>query len=164
MSPDDPIVPADQNSTPFGEKVNVLEIDNFRVKFGRPKRKHSDCSHNSLIYNTADRRIWCEDCETTIDNFSAFMRIRDIWASADDEIRRREQAVQEAEKHAILSRAAKAVDKAFRQRGHVPVCPHCSHALLPEDVLRLDRGQMVSKEIEIARRKRAALDKEPDRS
>ncbi len=49
--------------------------------------------------------------------------------------------------------AAKRMDDLWRKKRAVPTCPHCGSGLLPEDTERMGR---VSKEIEIARRKREA--------
>jgi hypothetical protein len=37
-----------------------------------------------------------------------------------------------AEETHLISRAAQAIDKAWRSRSSVPACPHCGYGLFPE--------------------------------
>lgn len=116
----------------YSSGVKVVDIGDVRVARGKSHRPHSACKHRRLIYDTAERRIWCADCERDVEAFDAFeivaVRVHEALAAHN----RREKAIQEAEAFTLRSRAAKALDEAWRSRNMVPACPTCGHGLLPE--------------------------------
>jgi len=52
---------------------DVVDLASVRIRLGRTPFKAKACEHRSLIDSLAERRVWCEDCERTIDNFHAFL-------------------------------------------------------------------------------------------
>lgn len=133
--------------------VTVVDIGDIRVARGMSRRPFSTCSHHSMVYDQRERRIWCKDCENDVDAFDAFEMLAKRSHEHRAMLDAREQKIEEAEAFTIRSVAAKVMDKAWRRRKTVPTCPHCRSALLPEDV---ENGfNFTSKEIELARRKRA---------
>lgn len=89
-----------------------------------------------MIYDTAERRIWCPDCERDIEAFDAFALLVQGYHQAVTAVERRAEAISQVEKFKIRSIAAKKLDEAWRQRNMVPCCPHCKNGLLPEDFKR----------------------------
>lgn len=134
----------------YGTKV--VDIADLRVARGKAFREVSACAHLRLVYDRDERRIWCEDCETTVDAFDAFEGLVDRWAIGLSRLERREKEIKEAEAHALISRAAKAVDKVWRSQTMTPLCPHCREALLPEDFIR--GMASCSRDLAMAKRKR----------
>lgn len=146
-----PPLKADEGGTPFG--TPPIDLAEMRIKFGRPAPGPVKlCEHRTLIYSTSDRRVWCEDCERTVDNFDAFKTVVDHFHAMERQARAKLRNAEEAEKAVIHRRAAKVFDRAWSGRQMAVCCPHCRGALLPEDFQH--GGLQVSAEIERARRAR----------
>lgn len=116
--------------------VKVVDIGDARVKRGKSRRTIGNCSHKNMHYDPAERRIWCADCEADVDGFDAFVVLVENFNRQEGRMKAREEKVLEAETATLVSRAAREMDAQWRKRSTVPLCPHCSAALLPEDVLR----------------------------
>ena len=126
-------VPIEPDS--FVAGVKVVDIGDLRVARGRTRRERSVCPHRQLVYDNQERRIWCEDCESTVDPFDAFIGLVEQFHAAEQAIRRRQHEVAEAEAFSLRSRAAKAMDDMYRKRTSVPCCPKCNFPLMPERVV-----------------------------
>lgn len=123
--PGAPIVPVQ-----FTHGPNVVEIGDMRVARGMTRRPFSSCKHAKLTYDRTERRIRCDDCETEIEAFDAFISLVERW----DFYQRKIDEYRSVHDHTLLSRAAKAFDVQFRKHSTVPCCPHCNKAIFPEDV------------------------------
>ena len=124
---DPPIAPVN-----YVGRVTVVDIGDRRVPRGMSRRPVSICSHHALRYDTAERRIWCADCETTIDAFDAFSGLVGQFSAAIESLKARQKIVADAEAASLISIAAKNIDKLWRNKNHVPACPHCGNGLFPE--------------------------------
>lgn len=113
--------------------VTVVDIGDLRVARGMTRRPTSSCRHRSLVYDGKERRVWCKDCEQTIEAFDAFLLLVERYDSAAKNIETRRERLKEAEQFQARSLAAKEIDKAWRSRNMVPACPHCRNGLFPED-------------------------------
>ncbi|MBO2926699.1 hypothetical protein [Metapseudomonas otitidis] len=134
----------------YGPKV--VQIEDLRVARGLTRRPLSSCRHRQLVYDDKERRVWCQDCEQEVEAFDAFLSVVGVFQRAKAEIDRRRRELEEVEKFRIVSRAAKAMDAAWRKRDTAPLCPHCMTAILPEDVAKgVAEG---SKSLAQARRKK----------
>lgn len=142
---DPPITPAD-----FISGVKVIDFGEARIARGYTRRPYSSCKHLNLVYDTQERRVWCEDCERNVDPFDAFKILVENYAAAEGKVNRLKQEATEAAKFSIRSRAAKAIDDIWRKRRMVPCCPHCTGPLLPEFFAN---GVGSTASAEIARRK-----------
>lgn len=147
-----PIVPQEYLSGP-----KVVDIGDLRVARGMTRRPFSACRHRQVVYDPRERRIWCKDCETDVEGFDAFMEIVEQFDRAAKEAKRLLDEAREARAFSLISIAAKTIDKLWRNRKHVPACPHCGNGLWPEDA---DRMGMVSKEWDSAHRARRKREKE----
>jgi ribosomal protein S27E len=144
-------------SEPFGQPV--IDLAEVRIRMGYSDHKvGAPCKHHALIYNTTERRIWCEDCERTIDSFDAFMTVVGNFHPMINAAKHALKRAKDAEAQTITLRAAKVFDKAWRGNQMAVSCPHCSTGLLPEDFM--SGGSQVSAEIERARRLRSLSNKE----
>lgn len=114
--------------------VKVVQIEDLRVARGLTRRPLSSCTHKKLVYDNNERRIWCSDCETEVEAFDAFEGLVSRLGAANGRLKSRETALAEAEAFQLRSRAAKVMDEAWRSKKMAPLCPHCSTAILPEDV------------------------------
>lgn len=153
MSGDDIPLISRPDSTPFG--APVIDLAEVRIRLGFPDIKPGkQCEHVHLIYSKSDRRVWCEDCERTLDNFDAFLifttHFHEMERAAIGKIKR----AKEAEQAVVHRKAAKVFDRAWSGHQMAVACPHCRLGLLPEDFA--DGGAQCSAEIERARRRRDA--------
>lgn len=112
--------------------VKVVDIGDLRVARGFSRRPFSSCKHTHMVYDGGERRIWCEDCERTIDPFDAFTGLVERVDRAYKALEAARQETDEAQQHALRSIAAKNIDKAWRSHLRVPACPHCGLGLFPE--------------------------------
>lgn len=159
---DENIPPSDIEIEPFDDGARalgrpIIDFETIRIQAGRTpfKKRGVICQHNSLVYNDTERRVWCEDCKSTVDPYDAFMRIVMQWHHIQASINGKLARADEATKATLVRRAAKNMDRSW---GHkmAPNCPHCKNGLLPEDFdspggVRSSR----SRELEEARRRAA---------
>lgn len=130
----------------------VVDIGDIRVSRGLTRRPVSSCSHKRMLYDTKERRVWCQDCEQDVDPFDAFTNIVSRYDQALTRLSERQQKVEEAEQKSAHLIAAKNLEKVWRSRKMLPVCPSCRHGLMPED-FKSGVETRVSREIERIRRK-----------
>lgn len=142
--------PIEETEFRFGP--NVVNIGDIRVARGLTRRPISSCTHRNMVYDTKERRVWCSDCEVTIESFDAFIFLVEQYHRARSDIEKRAQKVAEAEATSLRSLAARELDKAWSKRRMIPCCPSCGSGLFPEDFKRGVRS-MVSREFAEARRK-----------
>ena len=149
----------DKNDPPIDEQefragVRVVDIGDYRVARGLSRRSKSACPHHRMVYDQNERRVWCKDCECDVEPFDAFKSIAEHFSRQTGILQGRLATIKEAESHALISIAAKVIDKAWRSKKMVPVCPHCKTGLLPDDFK--NGAAMLSKSyaLEIQRRKR----------
>lgn len=142
------------DAQPFS--AEVIDLGGMRIKFGLTRESWKLCQHRNMVYSTAERRIWCEDCERTIDNFDALYEIIKKFQVMESDVSHKNRKADEALKSTVVRRAAKVLDHAWMGK-MAPCCPHCRSALLPED-FESGARMSVSREIEEARRRKA---KEP---
>ena len=128
----------------------VIDFGDIRVARGMSRRPVANCQHAQLRYDLQERRVWCQDCETTVESFDAFMvlvrNFQAVVSAADKMLREAKEA-----KAAVIHRiAAREVESIWRHKMAV-TCPHCSRGILPSDGLG---GQ--STKFETARRAKDA--------
>ena len=115
--------------------LTVVDIGDVRVARGLSRRAHSSCPHHRMMYDNAERRIWCRDCERDVEPFDAFKNLIEGYDNVLKAVERREEAVKQAETFQVRSRAAKVMDEAWRRQKMVPACPHCKRGIFPADVV-----------------------------
>lgn len=113
--------------------VNVVDIGDLRVMRGKTRRPHSACNHTALSYDSAERRIWCRDCETDVDAFDAFVSLVERFSAAKKRIDDDRAEVEAARAHSLRLIAAKEIEKAWRSKTMLPACPSCKSGLWPKD-------------------------------
>jgi len=143
-----PIEPQDFLSGP-----KIVDIGDIRVARGLTRRPVSSCKHRQLVYDTKERRVWCQDCETDVEPFDAFTSLVEHFHRAAEKADRILKEAHEASRFALISRAAKAIDKLWRRQKMVPACPHCGAGIWPEDALSMES---INKEWDKASRERRA--------
>lgn len=148
---DNPIIPL-PDAQPFC--AEVIDLAGIRVQWGLEKigKYHPDaCKHTKLVYSSESRRVWCDDCKRTIENFDAFMVLVNGFERMEADARRKMKKADEAMSDTIHRRATKAIDKAWSSSLPAIGCPHCRKGLLPEDFEKGVQSRS-SREFEMARR------------
>lgn len=126
---DPPLDPVTDSSRYLAE---VIDLSGVRVRLGRTSYKIKKCEHKKLIYCQSERRIWCEDCDRTIDSFDGFMTLTNHFAGMLSQAKSLTAKAVEAMKSTARLRATKELDRIWG-RSMAPCCPNCKHGLLPED-------------------------------
>lgn len=133
----------------------VIDLDGVRIKLGRtPYRAGKPCEHKSLIYCQSERRIWCEECKRTIDNFDAFLTYTRHFSSMVREAESKLRTADDALKATVHRRATKHLDHAWSGGLCAVACIHCGGGLLPEDYADGVKAR-TSRELEMQRRKKS---------
>jgi hypothetical protein len=118
---------------PYTLGTTVVDIGDYRISRGMSRRDASGCPHKRLSYDSSERRIWCRDCEHTVEAFDALIGMVESFDAALKGMEKREATLADAEAAGLVSLAAREIDKAWRKRASVPACPHCHNGLFPED-------------------------------
>jgi hypothetical protein len=136
----------------------VVDLAEYRVQLGRTPRHAKTCLHSNLVYSREERRVWCRDCERTINPFDAFAGIVGRFTDLMADVQFRQRKADEAMAATARQRATKALDSIWASNGQMaPCCPHCRRGLLPEDFAG-GASAAVSRELERARRRRETPD------
>lgn len=156
MADDPPIVPLHSYERLPG---NVVDLAGFRIRAGNSTVRYGkECQHKNLTYAQSERRVWCDDCSRTIDNFDALMVIAKSLGGMIAEAQSMHHKAQEALASTARLRATKVLDKAWSGNTYAVDCPHCRRGLLPEDFAN-GAGSWRSRELEIAARKKRAAER-----
>lgn len=153
---DDPIVPYDcVGDQQKQEKIeaDVVDLAGVRIQWGVPKNRHDRCEHKRVMYDQQDRRVWCQDCERTIDSFDAPMMMVRHFRSMNSEATHKLRQAREVLGKTARLRATKELDKIWTGNVMAVQCPHCKAGLLPEDFAN-GASAAWSRELELAERKR----------
>ena len=74
----------------------VVDLAEYRVQLGRTPRHAKTCLHSNLVYSREERRVWCRDCERTIDPFDAFAGIVGRFTDLMQDVQSRQRKAEEA--------------------------------------------------------------------
>jgi hypothetical protein len=141
----------------------VIDLAEVQIQHGRTPYKVRRCEHCRVFYSQSERRVWCRDCEQTVDPFDAFKMLASRFHEMLSAAERKMTKADEALKKTARLRATKELDRMWSGHQMAPSCPHCGGGLLPEDFAD-GAASAVSREIEEARRRAAAKRKAEERS
>lgn len=125
----------------------------FRLR-GQRVAPDTRCEHKHLTLDDNGEIVTCEDCQKQVSSFWALRRMASMWGNHAQQVRRAVEKVHEDQRTTFHLRAAKVVERAWRHRKTVPLCPHCKAGILPEDGFG---SSSMSRAIELKRR----ADREP---
>lgn len=152
IDPDNDALESRTEAQPF--IAHVIDLAGIRIKWGMPAARAVRCDHKQLIYSQTERRVWCEGCRRSVDNFDALLMVIRHFEKMEADADRKMQKADEALTATIHRRATKAIDKAWSRLGGVAIaCPHCNGGILPEDFADGVKTRY-SREYELARRER----------
>lgn len=137
----------------------VVDLAGVRLQRGRTPPRNKVCEHKSMIFSGSERRIWCEDCERTIDSFDAFATLTTKFEAMVRDAKAMQTQAADALASTVVRRAAKTMDKSWGGK-MAPCCPHCRGALLPEDFAN-GAASSFNADMERARRKRRSVPPPP---
>jgi ribosomal protein S27E len=107
------------------------------------------CKHHNITLDDNGGIVTCDDCGKQLSAFWVLQMMTDQYEAAWRKVRAASERVNSEASQSLHLRAAAKVEKAWRSRTMVPICPHCSEAILPSDGLG---GAQVNREIAMARR------------
>ena len=136
----------------FLHGVKVVDFGDLRVSRGFSRRPFSLCHHRNMVYDDAERRVWCNDCEKNIEPYDAFTSVVKNYNAAYKHLETLRLEAVEAREHSLFLLACKKIEKVWRGRKLAPACPHCKRGLLPGDFS--DNFTKTSSKLEIAMRKK----------
>ena len=145
-----PLEPFDSN------RSIVIDIGEFRIRHGRTPYKEEKrlCLHKNLIISSSERRVWCEDCNKTIEPMDAVLSLFNVWQKLEAHYSAEHHKINEGRDATLVRRASKAIDREWGRKMGV-CCPHCRRGIFPEDIGDFAPAT-VSREYENAMRKRSA--------
>lgn len=146
--------PIEAEDAPIEEQAfivpQVIDFGDIRVARGLSRRPYNACNHTNLTYDTAERRVWCVDCRSTLEGFDAFMTMVGYFQRLEAHARQKLDEAVKARDAVVHRIGAKALEGVWRGK-MAACCPHCQRGILPEDA---ERMAAISREIEIARRRK----------
>jgi hypothetical protein len=110
------------------------------------------CQHAKTVIDEQAGTITCRDCEATLSAFWVLGRIAREENRVFERIRSLRAEAETLKAWVPFLRAQRTLERRWRGRATLPVCPFCTHGLWPED---LQSG--LSLELEIARRRKDGL-------
>lgn len=133
----------------------TAEILDFRIEVERrigstSVQRVGRCEHKDLVLEAHGQIVRCHDCGDQVDAFWALERLaqeRERVVQAREKERSELEALREKTIHL---KAARKVEKMWRGKRMVPLCPHCHSAIFAGDGLGDD---CASHDLEARRRK-----------
>lgn len=136
-----------------GAEVNKV-VDLGEYRFSLMQRRAHDktvCQHKNMVLDDNGNIVTCKDCGKQIDPYFALRTITEDWGKIQSEIDARRDRLRDESAKSIHLLAAREVERAWRDKRHVPTCPHCGEGISAHD--GFGRG-LISKQIDDARRLR----------
>jgi len=140
-------------ATNYISGVNVVDFGDLRVARGKTRRPFRTCRHKSMAYDPNERRIYCNDCESDVEPFDAFMALVERQDRAIKHFERVKKEAEDARSANLHRIAAKKLEKTWRGK-LLPCCPHCSRGITPAD---MEHHSCVGKTFEMKKREKAAI-------
>ena len=133
---------------------NVVQLGEYR--FTHKARSYFDrtqCQHKRTELDDNGNIVMCLDCGKQVDAYFVLRLLTEDWGRVQEQIWATQSRVNEEKAKHIHLIAARKVEQAWRDRRHVPTCPHCGEGISPND--GFGHG-LISKQIDAARREHRA--------
>ena len=132
---------------------NVICIEDFQItRKRRTYLKGDGCQHLHLESDDNGEIITCTDCTRQVSAYWALMMLAERYERAWSDVANKGRQLAAAKEKDISLLAAQAVERAWRSKTMLPLCPHCRCGIAPTDGFG---GSMVDKRIEQRRREAA---------
>lgn len=129
--------------------TNVVQIGEFQ--FSRKKRDYMDkgCKHHRTTLSSDGEITMCDDCGKQVSSYWVLLQVLDAYTEQVNKLHRERVAVSEVAGKQLHLKAAQDVERAWRSKSMVPVCPHCREAIFPQDLFG---RSMTNREMALRRR------------
>lgn len=130
---------------------NVVELGDYHLTHKhRHRYPKPECTHRRFELDDNGDIVMCLDCGKQVSAYYALRAITEDWGRIQEKIAATQARVNEEKDKHIHLLAAREVERAWRDRRHIPTCPHCGEGISPTD--GFGRG-LIGKQIDTARRK-----------
>ncbi|MDQ7982262.1 hypothetical protein QYH69_34115 [Paraburkholderia sp. SARCC-3016] len=129
--------------------AEVIDLGEYRVERKPHRPFDGTCQHKHLTVDQNGGIITCDDCGKQIDAFIALNLMLDSYSKYWAKLNSKDKSLQEQAHRQLHLKAAQRVEDAWRGRKMIPVCPHCSEAIFPDDGFG---STLVNREIAVRRR------------
>lgn len=133
--------------------TNIIEIGELRIKRER-RNTFEGCQHKNFTVDPNGDTVICNDCQKQIGSHFALVLLIENWDKEVKKLEAKQARHAEELTKSVSLRAAQRVESVWRSRTMVPMCPHCSEAIFPEDNLG---GSATNREMAIRRRQTSLL-------
>ncbi len=128
--------------------TKFYNIDEYRLEVQKDNngfRTSLDktCPHLHLFFDENGQTVECKDCKKQVTAWWALFAMAKGLERERQRLDGERKQLEDEKAKQITHKAALKVQSAWRKKSMVPVCPHCLHAIFPEDGFGYS---MVSKE------------------
>jgi hypothetical protein len=118
--------------------TKIFNIDDYRMEVNGDNhglRFSSDttCPHRNLFFDENGQTVECKDCKKQVTAWWALITMASGLKRMRESLEADRKQLEEERAQNLTHKAAIAVEKAWRKHKMVPACPHCLHAIGPED-------------------------------
>ncbi|MET3371969.1 hypothetical protein ABIC89_001010 [Variovorax boronicumulans] len=130
--------------------MTVINIEDLRITRERSRAWKADaCKHLHLTFDDNGEIIECDDCKKQVGAYWAFLMLAERYEQALHKVTAGSAALAQARQKDIGLLAAQKVEKAWRSRSMLPMCPHCGEGIAASDGFG---GSLINKELALRRR------------
>ena len=135
---------------------NIIQFRELRLQRASRGVKVPTCKHLQMTY-TMDGTITCRTCDVMIAPFRAFLMLVENFRDAQDQLKNSRADYEMLRKEHRHLQATRELDRAWRSRSMVPICPHCDEGIFPDDGFG---GSQINKKIALAQRARRKAERD----
>jgi transcription initiation factor TFIIIB Brf1 subunit/transcription initiation factor TFIIB len=125
----------------------IVNIGVLRINHN--SRKICTCDNRTFTIDTKNRIVTCNQCGAIIDPFEVLIDITEHWERMEERTQRLLEQRREIENYKPWLIVIRDLERQYKGKQYLPVCPHCDKAFYLEELVR-----WVNREIEEARRKK----------
>jgi len=115
--------------------AEVIQMEGMRMRFKQRRyyKPEMDCAHNSISFDDNGEIVECDDCKKQLSAYWVLTTFAKRHQEATELLAREKHLFIEQSTQAVSLLAAQRVEKAWRSRTMVPMCPHCAEPIYPDD-------------------------------
>lgn len=127
--------------------TNVFNIEDYRITVRKDNHgvlfPSDPCPHTHLFFDENGQTVECQDCKKQLTAWWALMAMSGGLKRMRQRLDAEAKQLEEEKAKTVTHKATLKVQQAWRKHNMLPCCPHCLHAIRPEDGFG---DRMVSKE------------------
>jgi hypothetical protein len=118
--------------------TRIINIEDFRLTIaannhGFRTSHDTTCPHQHLFFNESGQTVECQDCKKQVTAWWALMAMSEGLKRMREKLDAEREALDAEIAKNVTHKAALKVEHAWRRHNMLPCCPHCLHAIRPED-------------------------------